>query len=234
MGDAADGEALLAVVEATRPDVVVMDVNMAGMDGITATRLVLERHPEVVVLVLSMVEDDASLAAAIEAKASGYILKASTTDQLPHAIRTVITGGAVFDSRMVKVWLVHQHPAPVAERPFPMLTDRELEVLGHLARGEANQTIARSLVISPRTVANHVSNLLMKLPALDRTDAVIERAASSTGCSIRNFPLWRRLQTPGRIGIGGTPEEHATALALGLRCLRLEGLPGYRPRTGTD
>lgn len=89
VGDAADGEALLAVVEATRPDVVVMDVNMAGMDGITATRLVLERHPEVVVLVLSMVEDDASLAAAIEAKASGYILKASTTDQLPHAIRTV-------------------------------------------------------------------------------------------------------------------------------------------------
>ena len=177
VGDAADGEALLAVVEATRPDVVVMDVNMAGMDGITATRLVLERHPEVVVLVLSMVEDDASLAAAIEAKASGYILKASTTDQLPHAIRTVAAGGAVFDSRMVER-LVHRRPAPVAERPFPMLTDRELEVLGHLARGEANQTIARSLTISPRTVANHVSNILMKLPALDRTDAVIQARAA--------------------------------------------------------
>lgn len=174
VGEASDGATGVETALATVPDVVIMDLDMGeqGLDGIAATREIRRRHPEAAILVLTMIDDDNSLASAVEAGAAGYVLKASANDQLPNAIRTVAAGGSVFGPRLAERLLRWQ--AASAEDPFPQLTVRERQVLALAARGDTNPTIARALDISPRTVANHISNILMKLPAVDRIDAVLQ------------------------------------------------------------
>jgi DNA-binding NarL/FixJ family response regulator len=175
-GVAADGEAAVAAVDADRPDVVLMDLGMPGMGGIAATRDVVARAPGIAVLVLTMSEDEQSLFAALRAGARGYLLKGADEDEIARAIAAVAAGEAVFGPAVagrVLAYLTDQHPARLRpHNPFPQLTPREQEVLGLIGQGLGNAGIARRLVLSPKTVRNHVSNVLSKLHADSRADAV--------------------------------------------------------------
>ena len=169
---AADGEA--AVKEATlcRPDVVLMDLNLPGTSGLEATRRIRQASPESVVLVLSMLDDDESVLAAMRAGAHGYVLKGAGQEELLAAIRSVAAGGAVFGAAVAGRMLAALDAPPPAPA-FPGLTEREAQVLSLMAEGRANREIAAELQVSSKTVANHVSHILTKLQARDRVDAVL-------------------------------------------------------------
>jgi DNA-binding NarL/FixJ family response regulator len=168
---AADGEA--AVREATlgRPDVVLMDLTMPGMGGLEATRRIARACPDAAVLVLSMLDDDESVFAAMRAGARGYVPKGAGQEELLAAIRAVATGGAVFGAGVAGRMLasLDRSPAPA----FPGLTERESEVLTLMAEGMDNREIAARLQVTAKTVANHVSHVLTKLQARDRVEAVL-------------------------------------------------------------
>ena len=169
---AADGEA--AVREATmhRPDVVLMDLNLPGTSGLEATRRIAKASPESVVLVLSMLDDDESVLAAMRAGARGYVLKGAGQEELLAAIRSVAAGGAVFGAAVAGRMLAALDAPPPAPA-FPGLTEREAQVLARMAEGRDNREIAAELQVSAKTVANHVSHILAKLQARDRVDAVL-------------------------------------------------------------
>jgi DNA-binding NarL/FixJ family response regulator len=169
---AADGEA--AVREATlhRPDVVLMDLNLPGTSGLEATRRIAKARPESVVLVLSMLDDDESVLAAMRAGARGYVLKGAGQEELLAAIRSVAAGGAVFGAAVAGRMLAALDAPPPAPA-FPGLTEREAQVLSLMAEGRDNREIAAELSVSSKTVANHVSHILTKLQARDRVDAVL-------------------------------------------------------------
>jgi DNA-binding NarL/FixJ family response regulator len=149
-----------------------MDLNLPGVSGLEAIRRIATASPESVVLVLSMLDDDESVLAAMRAGARGYVLKGAGQEELLAAIRAVAAGGAVFGAavagRMLDT-LDRPPPSPV----FEGLTAREAEVLALMAEGRDNRGIAAALGISAKTVANHVSNVLAKLQARDRVDAVL-------------------------------------------------------------
>jgi DNA-binding NarL/FixJ family response regulator len=175
VGEAHDGIAALAAIRQTRPDVVLMDLAMPNLSGVEVTRRVTA-WPEttgVAVLVLTMSDDDASLAAAVRAGARGYLLKDAGADEVLAAVRAVARGEVVFGRGVAPAVLDllqarHREPAPV----LPELTDREREILGLVGLGLGNQAIAARLRISAKTVANTVSNILVKLGVADRADAV--------------------------------------------------------------
>lgn len=175
VGEAQDGIAALAAIRRTRPDVVLMDLAMPNLSGVEATRRVTAR-PEterVAVLVLTMSDDDASLAAAVRAGARGYLLKDAGADEVLAAVRAVARGDVVFGRGVAPAVLDllqarAQGPAPV----LPELTGREREILGLVGLGLGNQAIGARLGISAKTVANTVSNILVKLGAADRAEAV--------------------------------------------------------------
>lgn len=173
VGVAEDGSRALAVARETAPDVVLMDLTMPVMDGAEATRrLVKGGNGSPAVLVLTMSDDDASLLAAIRAGARGYLLKDARGDEVVAGIRAVARGEAVF-GRRVAPQVLRLLQTPTAETaPFPQLSAREREVLSLVGRGLGNQAIGVQLGISTKTVANAVSNLLVKLPARDRSEAV--------------------------------------------------------------
>lgn len=173
VGVAEDGSRALAVARETAPDVVLMDLTMPVMDGAEATRrLVIGGTGSPAVLVLTMSDDDASLLAAIRAGARGYLLKDARGDEVVAGIRAVARGEAVF-GRRVAPQVLRLLQTPTAETaPFPQLSAREREVLSLVGRGLGNQAIGVQLGISTKTVANAVSNLLVKLPARDRSEAV--------------------------------------------------------------
>ena len=185
VGEAADGEEAVRVVAETRPDVVLMDLHMPGLDGVAATRSIVADFPNVAVLVVSMLEDDASVFSAMRAGARGYVLKGAEPDELRRCIATVAAGGVVFGPGLAnRVQMLFRSDAPSAtQRVFPELTDREREVLGHLADGRTNAAIAEAMFLSPRTVANHVSNILFKLHATDRTDVALRARRAGLGDS---------------------------------------------------
>jgi DNA-binding NarL/FixJ family response regulator len=168
---AADGDAAVREATLTRPDVVLMDLNLPGTSGLEATRRILRASPETVVLVLSMLDDDESVLAAMRAGARGYVPKGAGQEELLAAIRAVATGGAVFGAAVAGRMLaaLDRTPAPA----FPELTERESEVLTLMAEGHDNRAIAAELQVSTKTVANHVSHILAKLQARDRVDAVL-------------------------------------------------------------
>ena len=166
-GDGAVREATLA-----RPDVVLMDLALPGTSGLEATRRIARACPESAVLVLSMLQDDESVLAAMRAGARGYVLKGAGQEELLAAVRSVATGGAVFGSA-VAARLLDSMDGRSAVPRFPELTDRETEVLELMAEGRDNREIAAALGVSSKTVANHVSHVLAKLRARDRVDAVL-------------------------------------------------------------
>ncbi|HEU4514368.1 MAG TPA: response regulator transcription factor [Nocardioidaceae bacterium] len=173
VGVAEDGSRALVVARETGPDVVLMDLTMPVMDGAEATRRLANGGDDSpAVLVLTMSDDDASLLAAIRAGARGYLLKDAGGDEVVAGIRAVARGEAVF-GRRVAPQVLRLLQTPVSETvPFPQLSAREREVLSLVGRGLGNQAIGVRLGISTKTVANAVSNLLVKLPARDRAEAV--------------------------------------------------------------
>jgi DNA-binding NarL/FixJ family response regulator len=174
-GTVGTAEEALAALRENPPDVVLMDINLPGASGVEATRRATQIAPAVAVLVVSMVDDDDSVFAALAAGARGYILKGATAGEITAALRTVAAGGAVFGAGIATRLLARTPQQPPGPGPHPRddLTSREREVLDLLAGGASNRHIARALGISLKTVQNHVSRILDKLQATDRTQAAL-------------------------------------------------------------
>jgi DNA-binding NarL/FixJ family response regulator len=182
VGEAASGDEVVEMARKLEPDVILMDIKMPGMNGIEATRKILQAIPRVGVLVLTMFEDDDSVYAAMRAGAKGYLLKDSGGEGVVHAIRAVASGEAVFGPGVAeRIMAYFSVPRPRQQRLFPELTEREEEILSLVAQGKGNQEIARQLFVSLKTVRNHVSNILLKLQVADRAQAVIRARESGLG-----------------------------------------------------
>lgn len=172
VGSVGSAEEALAQVRGDAPDVVLMDLNLPGASGVEATREVVAAAPSTAVLVVTMVDDDDSVVAALRAGARGYVLKGASSGEISAAIRTVAEGGAVFGAGIAARLVAAQPDAP-APPVDTDLTAREREVLALLADGASNKQIARTLGVSLKTVQNHVSRILDKLQATDRTQAAL-------------------------------------------------------------
>jgi DNA-binding NarL/FixJ family response regulator len=180
VGTAGNGDAAVREATLTRPDVVLMDLHMPGTSGLEATRRLARATPDAAVLVLSMLDDDESVLAAMRAGARGYVLKGAGQEELLAAIRAVAAGGAVFGAAVAgRMLAALDRPTP-ATKQFPGLTEREAQVLSLMADGRDNRSIAHELGVSAKTVANHVSHVLTKLQARDRVEAVL-RARDARG-----------------------------------------------------
>jgi DNA-binding NarL/FixJ family response regulator len=183
VGEAASGDEAVELAHKLEPDVILMDIKMPGLNGIEATREILQASPQIGVLVLTMFEDDDSVFAAMRAGARGYLLKDSGGEGVVHAIRAVASGEAVFGpgvaERIIGFFSAPRAAAP--QRAFPELTEREEEVLSLVAQGKSNREIARQLFVSLKTVRNHVSNILLKLQVADRAQAVIRARDAGMG-----------------------------------------------------
>ena len=171
VGTAADGDEAVSLAVELLPDVVLMDLNLPGTPGLEAARRIATRAPSVSVLVLTMVDDDDSVLAALQVGARGYLLKGAVQEDVLSAIRTVAAGGAVLGAGVAGRVLSGR---PRGGRGHgAALTDREAEVLSLLAAGRSNPEIARDLGVSLKTVQNHVSHVLAKLQVRDRTQAAL-------------------------------------------------------------
>jgi DNA-binding NarL/FixJ family response regulator len=166
-GAVGTGEEAVRAVAEHLPDVVMMDLNLPGMPGLEATRRIVGSGAAAAVLVLTMVDDDQSVLAALRVGARGYVLKGASQEEVLASIRTVAAGGAVFGPR------VAQRVLRGGAGPGEVLTDREAQVLAMVADGRDNAEIARELGISLKTVQNHVSHVLAKLQVRDRTQAAL-------------------------------------------------------------
>jgi DNA-binding NarL/FixJ family response regulator len=171
VAEAGDGEAAVAAVAETSPDVVLMDVRMPGQDGLAATRVISERHPAVHVLVLTTFEVDEYVFEAMRAGAAGFVLKRVPPAELVEAVRMVASGESLLFPRSTRA--VIERFATPSRVELPELTEREREALVLLAQGLSNAEIAADWVVSVETVKSHVASLLMKLGVANRTQAVI-------------------------------------------------------------
>lgn len=183
VGEAATGKEAVALATEFQPDLILMDLQMPDLDGIEATRRVVQTSPHIKVLMVTMFEDDESVFAAMRAGARGYVLKGAKHDEMLRAIHAVGSGEAIFSpsiaTRMVDFFAVSRRAIP--EEVFFDLTDREREILKLVARGESNADIAEALTISVKTVRNHVSNIFSKLQVADRAQAVIRAREAGLG-----------------------------------------------------
>jgi DNA-binding NarL/FixJ family response regulator len=182
--EAESGEEAVRLASETKPDLILMDVNMPVLNGIDAAREIMAARPGTNILMLTMFEDDQSVFSAMRAGARGYILKGAKRDEMLRAIRAAASGEAIFSpsiaARMM-VFFASARPAQPVENPFPELTDRELEILSLLARDYKNAEIAEELVLSTKTVRNHVSNILSKLHVADRIEAARRARGAGIG-----------------------------------------------------
>lgn len=184
VGTAADGREAVHVVSDFVPDVVVMDIQMPGLDGIEATRFLVGKMPRLRVVMLTMNEDDDTILSAIRAGACGYLLKGSGADEVQNAIRAAAAGGMVFGAQLagkVSAFFAGASSSPKVEEPFPDLTERERNVLQMIAAGRTNQEIAGELYVSEKTVRNAVSAIYAKLHATGRADAIVKAREAGYG-----------------------------------------------------
>jgi DNA-binding NarL/FixJ family response regulator len=179
VGSVGTANEAVEAVQLSAPDVVLMDLNLPGSSGVEATRQVLDLAPSTAVLVITMVDDDDSVIAALRAGARGYVLKGASAEEISAAIRTVAAGGAVFGAA-IATRLAAQPTPPRSGAPDHALTPREGEILALLSNGMSNKQIARSLDVSLKTVQNHVSRILDKLQAADRTQAALRARGMTT------------------------------------------------------
>ncbi|MGI5490552.1 response regulator [Microtetraspora malaysiensis] len=188
VGEAGDGEAARREALLAAPDVVVMDLHMPGINGVEATREILRSAPATRILVLTMFEDDESVFGAMRAGASGYLVKGARQEEIVRAIRSVAAGHAVFGpsiARRIIDFFAGAPRAVPATEPFPELTAREREVLDLIAAGHSNSAIARHLVISVKTVSNHISAIFAKLRVADRAEAIVRARQAGLGTRSR-------------------------------------------------
>ncbi|HEX6383369.1 MAG TPA: response regulator transcription factor [Anaerolineae bacterium] len=182
-GEARSGDEVIALAADLQPDVILMDVQMPGVNGIEATRRILHESPHIRILIVTMFEDDASVFAAMRAGARGYMLKDTEKGEMLRAISAVGSGEAIF-SPAIASRLIDFFAAPRPEAPphvFPELTAREQEILELIAQGFKNAEIAGRLVLSPRTVRNYVSSIFSKLQVVDRAQAIIRAREAGLG-----------------------------------------------------
>jgi DNA-binding NarL/FixJ family response regulator len=182
VGEAATGEEAITQAEALHPDVILMDLQMPGVNGVESTRRILQRRPGTGIIVVTMFEDDTSVFAAMRAGARGYILKEASEEEVLRAILAVAGGEAIFGPAIASR-LAHFFSKPQRESnlTFPELTEREREILDLIARGLSNADLAQRLVLSPNTVRNHISNIFSKLELADRAEAIARAREAGMG-----------------------------------------------------
>jgi len=189
VGEVTSGEEVIALAGSVRPDVILMDINMPGLNGIEATRRIREANPDIRILIVTMLEDD-SVFAAMRAGARGYLVKGAEPAEVLRAIRAIADGEAIF-SPAIAERLIHYFATPPAATSdstrsaaapiFPDLTEREREVLGLIAQGLTNSAIAQQLVLSPKTVRNYITEIFSKLQVADRAQAIIRARDAGLG-----------------------------------------------------
>ena len=191
VGEVTTGEEAIALAESLQPDVVLMDLQMPGakgapnVNGIDATRRIVQTSPHIRVLVVTMFQDDGSVFAAMRAGARGYILKDATKDEILRAIRAVGNGEAIF-SPAIATRVLAYFAAPATSLPkgaFPELTDRERGILNWIAQGATNAEMAARLDLSVKTVSNYVSNIFSKLQVADRAKLIMMALEAGMGQS---------------------------------------------------
>jgi DNA-binding NarL/FixJ family response regulator len=178
VGEAADGVEAVDLAMSQQPDIILMDVHMPNRSGVEATQQVLQSSPHIGVLMLTMLEDDEFVVAAMRVGARGYLLKGADRAEIARAIKAVGNGEAIF-SPAIAQRLTHMFTRAErsAAQVFPELSDREREVLGLIARGHSNSEIAARLHISGKTVRNHITNIFAKLQVADRSEAIARARA---------------------------------------------------------
>ena len=183
VGEAASGEEAVARAAQLQPEVVLMDLQMPNVNGIEATRRIVQESPSIRVLVVTLFEDEDSVFMALRAGARGYVLKDAEEEEMEHAIRAVGKGEAIFSPAIAERVLAYfTGPKPFAPpQAFPRLTDREREILKLIAQGHPNPSIARQLHLSTKTVGNYVSNIFTKLQVADRAQAIIRAREAGFG-----------------------------------------------------
>jgi DNA-binding NarL/FixJ family response regulator len=184
VGEAADGDEVIARADELLPDVILMDVQMPGTHGIDAARRILEKHPQMGIVMVTMLDDDNSVFAAMRAGARGYVLKGADKADVLKTIRAVADGEALFGPAVARRFMhyfrdLRQRPA--VAQVFPELTEREREILELITQGESNPRIAERLNVSPKTVRNHISSIFNKLQVADRAQAMIRAREAGLG-----------------------------------------------------
>ncbi len=184
VGEASDGHETVKLAAELKPDVILMDINMPEVNGIEATRQIVRGHPEISVLIVTMLDDD-SLFSAMRAGARGYLLKGAEGEETLRAIRAAAAGEAIFSPRVAErlvQFFVNPSVKP-SSYPFPELTPREREILELIAKGLTNNAISERLVLSPKTVRNQVSTIFSKLQVASRAEAIVKARGSQPGHS---------------------------------------------------
>jgi DNA-binding NarL/FixJ family response regulator len=172
VGEAQRADQVPELVADTAPDVLLLDLRLADGSGLEVNRWLAEHHPDVRVVILTMSEDHDTALTALRDGAGGYLVKGAGPQRVEHALRAAAAGDVVLDQSLAQAVSELSHSRRAPARPFPQLTDREFDILTLLAEGLDNQAIARRLVLSPKTVRNHVSNVFAKIQANDRPHAV--------------------------------------------------------------
>jgi DNA-binding NarL/FixJ family response regulator len=183
VGEAGSGEEVVAQAAVLQPDVILMDIQMPGLNGVEATRRILQTDPQIGIIILTMFEDDGSVFSAMRAGARGYVLKGADQAELLHAIQAGARGEALFGpaiaTRLMNYFSAARPATP--PQPFPELTAREREILALIAQGYNNTEIAEALTLSRKTVRNHISNIFSKLQVADRARAIVRAREAGLG-----------------------------------------------------
>jgi len=190
VGEASNGKDVVARSAELQPHIILMDLKMPGLNGIDATRQIVQKQPNVGILVVTMFDDDESVFAVMRAGARGYILKDADQEELVRAVTAVFRGEAIFSpaiaQRMMNYFSnLSREGRSKADSAFPELTERELDILELIAQGHGNPAIGNKLSLSVKTVQNYVSNILNKLQVVDRSEAIVRAREKGLGADRR-------------------------------------------------